>query len=237
MTFLPIRSAIANALAALLFSFQPLPAGAHDMNRSITVSASATVHAKPDVARIQTGVLTQDVTARAALTANTQAMTNVIDGLKSLGVEAKDIQTTNFNVNPRYVHHRDGRPPEITGYQVSNEVSVMIRDLSRLGDILDKLISLGSNQLRGLSFEVSNAETLKDAARTQAVKNARRRAELIAKAADAEVGEVLVIREGAASTDGPRPVFEATRAAAQAVPIESGQQGLSATVTVTWALD
>ncbi len=113
----------------------------------------------------------------------------------------------------------------------------MIRDLARLGDILDKLISLGSNQLRGMSFEVSNAETLKDAARSQALKIARRRAELIAKAADAEVGEVLVIREGSASTNGPRPMYEATRAAAQAVPIETGQQGSSATVTVTWALD
>lgn len=207
------------------------------MTRSITVSASATIHAKPDAARIQTGVQTEDATARAALTANTQAMTKVIDGLKSLGVEGRDIQTMNFNVNPRYNRPTNSSRPEITGYQVTNEVSVMIRDLSKLGDILDNLISLGSNQVRGMSFELSNAEALKDAARTQAVKNARRRAELIAKAAEAEVGEVLVIREGAAGIDGHRPMFEATRTAAQSVPIESGQQSLSATVTLTWALD
>ena len=207
------------------------------MDRTVTVSASATIHTKPDAARIQTGVVTQDTTARAALAANTEAMANVIDGLKSLGVEARDIQTTNFNVSPRHNHNRDGRPPELVGYQVTNEVSAMIRDLGKLGEILDKVISLGSNQMRGLSFEVSNAEILKDSARTQAVKNARRRAELIAKAAGAELGEVQVIREGVATTDGPRPTFEATRTAASAVPIESGQQSLSATVTVTWALD
>ena len=207
------------------------------MTRSITVSASATIHAKPDAARIQTGVQTEDATARAAMTANTQAMTKVIDGLKSLGVEGRDIQTMNFNVNPRYNRPSNSSRPEITGYQVTNEVSVMIRDLNKLGDILDNLISLGSNQVRGMSFELSNAEELKDAARTQAVKNARSRAELIAKAAEAEVGEVLVIREGAPGIDGPRPMFEATRSAAQSVPIESGQQSLSATVTLTWALD
>ena len=111
------------------------------MTRSVTVSASASLQAKPDAARIQSGVVTEATTATAALAANTKAMTNVIDGLKSLGVEAKDIQTTNFNVNPRYNHNRDGGPPEITGYQVTNEVSVMIRDLAGVGDILDKLIN------------------------------------------------------------------------------------------------
>lgn len=237
MTFQFISAATAIALASLLIAAQQQSAGAKDMDRTVTVSASATIHAKPDTARIQTGVVTQDATARAALAANTVAMASVIDGLKSLGVEAKDIQTSNFNVNPRYNHNRDGRPPELVGYQVTNEVSAMIRDLGKLGEILDKVVSLGSNQMRGLSFEVSNAEILKDSARTQAVKNARRRAELIAKAAGAELGEVQVIREGAAAIDGPRPSFEATRTAPSAVPIESGQQSLSATVTATWALD
>jgi hypothetical protein len=207
------------------------------MTRSVTVSASASVQAKPDAARIQSGVVTEAATATAALAANTKAMTNVIDGLKSLGVEAKDIQTTNFNVNPRYNHNRDGGPPEITGYQVTNEVSVMIRDLAGVGDILDKLISLGANQMRGLQFLVTQAETLQDQARTEAMENARRRAELFANAAAAEVGEVIAIREGAGNIDSLRPMFEATRAAAQSAPIESGEQSLSASVTVTWALD
>jgi hypothetical protein len=207
------------------------------MTRSVTVSASASVQAKPDAARIQSGVVTEATTATAALAANTKAMTNVIDGLKSLGVEAKDIQTTNFNVNPRYNHNRDGGPPEITGYQVTNEVSVMIRDLAGVGDILDKLISLGANQMRGLQFLVTQAETLKDQARTEAMENARRRAELFANTAAAEVGEVIAIREGAGNIDSLRPMFEATRAAAQSAPIESGEQSLSASVTVTWALD
>lgn len=207
------------------------------MTRSVTVTASASVSAEPDVARIRSGVQTEAATAREALEQNTKAMANVIDGLKSLGIEPKDIQTANFSVNPRYRHHRDGRAPEVTGYQVTNEVNVVIRDLKSAGDILDKMIGLGANQMRGLSFEVSKAETLSDEARKAAIANARRRAELFAKAAGAEVGDVLEIREGPAQFGGPRPMLEGTRAAASPVPIESGEQSLQASVTVTWALE
>lgn len=206
------------------------------MQRTVTVSASATVSAKPDMARILSGVQTEAVSAQSATSENTKVMANLVDGLKALGVEAKDIQTSNFSVQPRYQHNRDGRPPRIDGYQVSNEVSILIRDLKSVGDILDKMIGLGANQMRGLSFEVSEAETLRDGARTQAIANARRRAELYAKAAGAEVGEVVEIREGSGGYEGPRPVMAARREMSAAVPIEAGEQELSASVTVTWAL-
>lgn len=206
------------------------------MQRTVSVSASASVSARPDMARIMGGVQSEAPTAREATSENTKTMANLIDGLKSLGIDAKDIQTSNFSVNPRYQHRQDGRPPRIDGYQVSNEVSVFIRDLKAVGDILDKMIGLGANQVRGLSFEVSNAETLSDEARKQAIANARRRAELFAEAAGAEVGAVIEIREGAGGCEGPRPVMAARREAAMAVPIEAGEQSLSASVTVTWEL-
>ncbi len=206
------------------------------MTRSVTVSASATVTAKPDAANIQSGIQTEANTAAKALEANTKAMSNLIDGLKSMGIEPRDIQTSQFSVNPRYNHHRDGRPPDITGYQVTNEVSVLIRDTKQIGDILDKMIGLGANQMRGLNFIVTQAETLTDEARAKAVENARRRAELFAKAAGAEVGKVLEIREGGSSGPGPRPMYEASARKSSAVPIESGEQNLSASVTVTWEL-
>lgn len=229
-------TAVLLAMAAAFLTFGSAQAGETSMQRTVTVSASATVSAKPDMARILSGVQTEAVSAQSATSENTKVMANLVDGLKALGVEAKDIQTSNFSVQPRYQHNRDGRPPRIDGYQVSNEVSILIRDLKSVGDILDKMIGLGANQMRGLSFEVSEAETLRDGARTQAIANARRRAELYAKAAGAEVGEVVEIREGSGGYEGPRPVMAARREMSAAVPIEAGEQELSASVTVTWAL-
>ena len=204
------------------------------MDRLITVSATGYAYAEPDRATVSTGVAAEADTAAAALSANTELMQKVVDGLKESGIDAKDIQTSNFNVEPRYTNPRDGTPPVINGYRVSNQVSVLVRDLKGLGGLLDRLVTLGANQIGGLSFEVSKAETLKDEARKEAVANARRRAELLATAAGAEVGEVVTISEEM-SYGGPRPV--AMRAAkAESVPIEAGTETLEARVTVTWKL-
>lgn len=228
-------AALASLAAACALTIQPASAGDHKLQRSVTVQASASVNAAPDMARIRGGVHTKAETAAEALKANTQKMANVVDGLKALGIEARDIQTSNFNVNPQYTHSRDGRPPQITGYQVTNEVAILMRDLKSLGSVLDKVISLGANQINGLSFEVSNAEELADTARREAIANARRRAQLFATAADAEVGEVLEIREGGSPSVGRAPIMEAS-AARMAAPIEPGEQTLTTSVTVTWAL-
>jgi uncharacterized protein YggE len=161
-------------------------------------------------------------------------MKKVIEGLKEAGVAAKDIQTSNISVEPRYTNPRDGEAPVVNGYRVSNQVGILVRDLKSLGGLLDKVIELGANQMHGLTFEVSKAETLKDDARKEAVANARRRAELLAGAAGAEIGEVVTISEET-SFGGPRPM--AMRAAkADAAPIEAGTATLEARVNVTWKL-
>ncbi|WP_334149878.1 SIMPL domain-containing protein [Hyphomicrobium sp.] len=222
------------AAAVLLVTFaSPLRAEERPMHRLITVSASGYADAEPDRATISAGVAAEAETAAAALSANTELMQKVIAGLKESGIDAKDIQTRNFNVEPRYTNPRDGTPT-IDGYRVSNQVTLVVRDLKALGGLLDKLVSLGANQVNGLAFEVSKAETLKDEARKEAVANARRRAELLAAAAGADLGEVVTITEEM-SYGGPRPM--AMRAArAEAVPIEAGTETLEARVTVTWAL-
>lgn len=222
------------AAAVLLVTFaSPLRAEERPMHRLITVSASGYADAEPDRATISAGVAAEAETAAAALSANTELMQKVIAGLKESGIDAKDIQTRNFNVEPRYTNPRDGTPT-IDGYRVSNQVTLVVRDLKALGGLLDKLVSLGANQVNGLAFEVSKAETLKDEARKEAVANARRRAELLAAAAGADLGEVVTITEEV-SYGGPRPM--AMRAArADAVPIEAGTETLEARVTVTWAL-
>jgi uncharacterized protein YggE len=223
--------------AALLITAMTAPLHAEDkpMDRLITVSAVGYAYAEPDQARLSSGVTAEAETAEAALAANTEKMKAVVAGLKAAGIDAKDIQTSNFNVNPRYTQPKDGAPPVIDGYSVSNQVDVLVRDLKSLGALLDKLVGLGANQINGLNFIVSKAETLKDDARKEAVANARRRAELLAIAAGAEVGEVVSIAEET-SFSGPRPMMSARAAKADFAPVEAGTETLEARVTVTWKL-
>ncbi len=206
--------------------------------RTVTVTASAEVSAVPDMARVSAGVTTEADTAREALARNSEVMRKVIAGLKGLGIDAKDIGTSALQVDPRYTNPKDGQPARISGYRVSNQVSVVQRDLAKLGEVLDQLVTLGANQIGGLSFEVSKAETLKDAARTEALANALRRAKLYAVAAGAKVGAVLTISEDTAVlAPSPRPVMMGRASMASAVPVEAGAKELEARVTVTWALE
>jgi uncharacterized protein YggE len=204
------------------------------MDRLITVSATGYATAEPDQARLSTGVTSEAETAKEAFAVNSELMQKVINGLKESGIDAKDIQTSNFNVEPRYETGKS-TTPVINGYRVSNQVEILVRDLKSLGGLLDKLVSLGANQMHGLTFVVSKAETLKDDARKEAVANARRRAELLATAAGAGVGEVVSIAEEV-SYQGPRPMAMSTRAKAEFAPVESGTETLEARVTVTWKL-
>lgn len=204
--------------------------------RTISISATATVAAEPDQAAISTGVVAEGETARAALTANSEIMAKLIDGLKAAGIAAQDIKTTSFNISPRYQNFKDGRAPAISGYQVHNQVRIMVRALDKLGAILDTAVTLGANQIGGIEFIVGKSDSLKDEARKQAMANAFRRAKLFAASAGAEVGEVLAIAEEM-SAPAPRPMVMARAAmAADSVPIEPGSLQLEARVNVTWAL-
>ncbi|HKZ97380.1 MAG TPA: SIMPL domain-containing protein [Hyphomicrobiaceae bacterium] len=205
------------------------------MQRTVTVSAAGQVSAEPDLARISTGIVTEAKAARDALARNSETMKALIAGLKSSGIEAKDIQTSSFHVEPRYTSPREGQAAAIDGYRVVNQVQVTARNLAKLGEVLDALVGLGANQMGGLAFEVSKAESLKDEARKEAMANALRRAKLLASAGGAEVGEVIAISEDV-SDGGPRPLAMARTAMAEAVPIERGTETLVARVTVTWAL-
>ena len=206
------------------------------MPRTVSVSATGTVSAEPDLAAIATGVVAEGDTARAALSANTAAMAKLIEGLKTNGIAPKDIKTVSFNVQPRYQNYKDGRPATINGYQVINQVRIVVRDLDKLGQVLDTAVTLGANQMGGIEFQVSAAETLKDEARRNAMANALRRAKLFAASAGAEVGEVIAIAEDMAAPIS-RPMMQARAAmSSEAVPIERGTQALEVRVNVTWAL-
>lgn len=226
------------AFAAALIAAPMLPAIAEEksMDRTVTVSASGTASATPDEATIQTGVSSEAKTARDALSKNSDAMKKVIAELKKAGIEAKDIQTSQFSIEAVQVY-KENAPPLITGYRASNMVGVRVRDLDKLGEVLDQLVTAGANAMHGISFSVSKAETLKDDARKEAMGNALRRAKLYAAAAGAEVGEIVQISEETAYIP-PRPMMTAARSAmaADSVPVERGTQELEARVTATWKL-
>jgi hypothetical protein len=203
----------------------------------------ASVSAAPDMAMVQSGVVSDAATAGEAMTANTAAMSAVVARIKDAGIEGRDIQTSGFSVSPRYRRLKDGDDgdfrSEIVGYRVSNNVSVRVRDLANLGALLDAMVRDGANQIGGISFIVSDAETLKDKARKAAMADAVRKAELYAEAAGVKLGRVLSINEQ--DFGGPRPQMMMARAdmamEGAPAPIEAGETSLQVRVNVTWELD
>jgi uncharacterized protein YggE len=192
------------------------------------------VDAEPDLASVSIGAIVEADTAKEALGRSSTLMAKLIDGLKALGIAAKDIQTTAINIEPRYTQAKDGRPTALAGYRLINRVHLTVREVKRLGEILDGAIGLGANQINGIGFDVSNAETLVDDARRLAIANARRRAELYAAAAGAQLGSVLTISETSNANSKALPMARA--AAGGATPIEAGTRTLTVDVHVTYAL-
>ncbi|MFN4228711.1 SIMPL domain-containing protein [Parvibaculum sp.] len=210
--------------------------------RTITITGEGEVSAAPDIAYVETGVVTEGKTAAEALAANTAAMEQVFAGLGEAGIEKKDMQTSQFSVYPVYeqVKPEDDRPhtPKIGGYRVQNQLTVTVRDLTALGGILDQVVSLGSNQLSGISFSIDEPEPLVNEARKDAVKNALEKAKLYAGAAGVALGEIMSISENGVSM--PQPYYAKDmmmRAEASSVPVAAGEQTLSASVTLVIKID
>jgi uncharacterized protein YggE len=237
------RSAVVFAVVSLLFAAAavtpPSRAAAQSVEpgqRTLSLSASGSVNVRPDTAHITVGVVSEAENARSAMDDNNAAMAKVIEALKEKDIASKDIQTTNFSVHPRYQHFDDGKPSVISGYRVVNSIRITVRQIGRLGEVLDKVVSFGSNQIGGISFSVSEPEALMDKARVQAIETARERAELYAEAAGASVGEVLKIEE-VTQDGGPEPRFRAMATKAESdVPIEAGETEIKVRVRVVWAL-
>lgn len=221
------------AAAAILSAETSMAADSDKMDRTVSVSATGSVTAEPDVAQISAGVVTEADSAKDAMGRNSVVMTKLIDGLKAAGIQPKDIQTTTLNVEPRYTQPKDGRVAAINGYRVVNQVRLTVRDVKRLGDVLDQAIALGANQINHIAFDIANPETLKDEARKQAMENARRRGELYAKAAGGQLGPVLRISE---SVGEPHPMPGGRMAMRASIPIEAGTRSLEVEVHVTYAL-
>jgi uncharacterized protein YggE len=229
-------------LAILAFMSVPVPAQEpprHKLERLITMSGAGEVTGTPDRADISIGVTSFAVRANDALTANTAAMQKVMDGLKAAGIALADLQTAGFSVNPRMSYDpQGGKPPKLEGYDVSNELRVTVRDLAKLGYILDAAVADGSNAVNGLSFSVSKPESLLAEARRKAMEDALSRAKLYAEVAGARLGEVVTISEEMRDIVQPMAVRMDRMAAESApVPVAPGQQTVRASVTAVWRLE
>lgn len=217
------------ALLIAAVALAPLAAQAAD--KTVTVTGEASVSVAPDIAVIRIGVSSLGKTAREASDANSQKMTTVLGAIKGSGIADKDVQTSRLTLQPQYDANKAG-PARLLGFQVTNQVTVKIRDIDKLPNILDKAIGAGANEMSGIEFIVSEQSKLLDQARDEAIADARRKADLYAKAAGAKPGPVVAIVEEGASP--PRPIAAAFRASG--VPVAPGERELRAVVTVSFEL-
>jgi uncharacterized protein YggE len=203
----------------------------------ISVSGQGAVTAAPDMASVSVGVTTQARDAAEAMAANNRAMTALFGVLDDFGIAKPDLQSSGFNVYPRYDRPADNRnTTEITSYVVTNQLTVRQRDLDRLGELLSAVVASGSNQLGSLSFGNTDEAKLLDKARTQAVANARHKASLYAEAAGGRLGPVVSISEG--GTSQPAPMMRAGMAMQmEAVPIAAGENEYRAVVNMVFEFE
>jgi uncharacterized protein len=215
-------------LLAAAFTLGPVLAA----EKTVTVTGEATVGVAPDTAIIRIGVSSQEKTAREAGEANARQMTSVLAAIKTSGIAERDIQTSRLSLQPQYDPNKGGTP-RLTGFQANNQVTVRIRDIDSLPTVLDRAIGAGANEMSGIEFVVSEQSKLLDQARDDAIADARRKAELYAKAAGAKLGHVVSISEEGPAPPQPRPM-QAMRAGA--VPVAPGEQTLRAIVSVSYEL-
>ena len=200
----------------------------------ITVSGEATISVAPDQAEIEAGITSDAKTAREASDANNAAMGKLLLALKAANVEQKDIQTSRLSLQPQYAPNRSG-PSPVVGYRASNRVTVRLHDILKVASTIDMLVGAGATDIGGIGFSVSNASKLLDDARGQAVADARRKAEIYAKAAGVTLGAPLGISEEGAP--GPMPYRKmAAGMAVSPTPVAQGEETLQVTVTVSWAI-
>jgi uncharacterized protein YggE len=246
------RALVSGAFAAGLFAaglLAPQPAAqAQEAGAPqpgvITVSAEGVAAVAPDMAVISLTVLREAETARAALDANNEAMGKVLDAMKAEGIAERDLQTGAFSIQPRWVYPDSStaprEAPSIVGYTVHNMLTVRIRDLTRLGAILDTSVSLGVNQGGDVMFTNDDQEAIRDQARADAVARARAKAAQMTEALGVGLGRITQISECALGGQ-PVPMMRAEMAmaakSADAVPVAAGESEYRVTVSVTWEID
>ena len=229
-----MKHLIVLAVAIAAGTLAAAPARAQDMPpAAISVTGEATVSVPPDLAVVDGGVSSEAKTAREASETNNAAMAKVLAALKGAGIDAKDIQTSRLSLQPQSAPNRTG-PSAVVGYRASNRVTIRVRDVTKVANVIDTLVGAGANEIGGVNFMVSQASKLLDEAREQAVADARRKAEIYAKAAGVTLGAPLSISEE--GSPGPMPFRKMAAGMAVSAPVAQGEETLAVTVSVSWAI-
>lgn len=203
----------------------------------ISVSGEGTVSVPPDFAVVDGGVTTDAKTAREAAEANNAAMAKVLTALKSAGIAEKDMQTSRLSLFPQYAQQTRPNPGPnvVSGYRASNRVTIRVRDVTKVAGAIDTLVSSGANEVGGINFMVTKASQLLDDARTQAIADARRKAEIYAKAAGVTLGAPINISEDSGSAPAPMMLRKMAADVASA-PVAQGEEVLRVNVSVSWEI-
>jgi uncharacterized protein YggE len=241
-----IHPAFILALSALPLGLVAAPALAADgpPPRQITVTGVGEASAKPDIAVTALTVLRTGETARAALDEANKAMAEVVDAMKALKIESRDLQTSGFSINPQYRYDQkpDGSqaPPVLIGYEVRNTLTVRIRDIAAVGGLLDRAVTLGVNQGGDITFTILDPKPVRTAARRDAVADATETAKTLAEAAGVTLGPVVSINaDDDAAPPQPMPMARMALAAPpmdKSVPVEAGENTVRATVRMVFEI-
>ncbi|TCA16701.1 SIMPL domain-containing protein [Rhizobium leguminosarum bv. viciae] len=239
------RTVLMTALLALPLA-AAAPAFAQEMKPRepvISVTGDGESSIAPDMAVVNLAVVKQAKTAREALDENNKAMNDVLAALKGGGIAERDLQTSGFSIQPQYNYPQpvDGQQqqPQLIGYQTINSITVRLRDLAKLGAVIDQSVSLGINQGGDIQFTNDKPDAVIDEARKNAVASAVKKAKTLSEAAGVKLGRILEINENVPRAM-PQPVYRATmmkEASDAAVPVQSGENNYNVSVTVTFAIE
>lgn len=224
---------ITAALFAMTVTTTPSQA---DNSVELTLTATGVSTAAPDMMTLRGGVITQEKTAAEAVGKNSQTTRAVIEAVKAAGVDKKDIQTAQLSINPRYSYSNNTQT--LLGYEARNSVRVNVRNTDDAGKVIDAMVKAGANELNGPSFSFSDPSEMMNEARSIAVKAAKKRAELYAKAAGLSQVQLISLEENGANQVHPMEMMRANVGAdfSGAPPVEAGTQDVKINVTAKFKL-
>lgn len=227
-------------LAAFVFALLTQQASAQTSPRipTLTLTGEGAAEAAPELATVQIGVAVTAKVAKDALAENSKLLTAALNAAKESGIEPRDLQTSGLSLRPDIVRAEKWPHREVIGYQVNNVVTMRVRDISKLGGLLDRLVVLGINDIRSINFSVANPAPLVEQARAEAIKDVMRKAEKYAEAANLRIVRVLELNESGVQMPSPRPYVQtrALSAPRPDVPVEAGELSYRAQVNAVFEI-
>ncbi len=211
--------------------------GPADAERTIAVTGEGTVVVQPDTVVLTLGVQTRGTEVGATVAENSRSAEQVIQAVTELGVAAEDVQTTYFSISTQPRYDQFGNPTEDVTYWVDNSITITLRDIGRLGELLSQALARGANSVQGVNYVMSDEAEAVVPARTEALEDARRQAEQVATAAGVALGDLVSVSESTTGAfPGPRPYEGSQAASTSGVPTTPGSLELSVYLSVVYEI-